>query len=187
MRGIVIDGLHASDAILTSSITGLPGLKVEDVRLSDIRIATVMPGKPEWVANPVPEVPADYPQSRMFGWLPASGLYVRHVRGLSLRDVSFSAPAEEWRPTLVFDDVQDLRGSGLQTTPAINGEPMLHMVDVTGAWLSETKAPQGARALVKLKSSKDILVSGCDLRGGAAIAEGETSGVHGEYNMLKPT
>ena len=184
MRGIVIDGLHASDAILTSSITGLPGMKVEDVRLSDIRIATVMPGKPEWVAHPVPEVPADYPQSRMFGWLPASGLYVRHVQGLSLRDVSFSAPAEEWRPTLVFDDVQDLRCNGLQSTPALNGEPMLQMTDVTGAWLSETKAYQGARALLNLKSSKDILVSGCDLRGSASIAEGDTNAVHAEYNMI---
>ena len=184
MRGIVIDGLHATDAILTSSITGLPGLQVEDVRLSDIRIATVMPGKPEWVGHPVPEVPAEYPQSRMFGWLPASGLYVRHVHGLSMRDVSFSAPAEEWRPTLVFDDVQDLRCSGLQSTAAVKGEPMLQMGDVTGAWVSETKAPQDARALLKLKSSKNILVSGCDLRGSAAVAEGDTDGMHAEYNMI---
>ena len=187
MRGIIIDGLHATDAILTSSITGLPGLHVEDVRLSDVRIATVMPGKPEWVAHPVPEVPADYPQSRMFGWLPASGLYVRHVHGLSLRDVSFSAPADEWRPTLAFDDVRDLRCSGLQSTPTINGEPMVQLGDVNGAWLSETRAPQGVRALLKVKSSKDILVSGCELRGGAAIVEGDANGVHGEYNMLKTT
>ena len=145
-----------------------------------------MPGKPEWVANPVPEVPGDYPQSRMFGWLPASGLYVRHVRGLSMRDVSFSAPVEEWRPTLVFDDVpQDLRCNGLQSTPAVNGEPMVQMGDVTGAWLSETKAPQGARALLKLKSSKEILVSGCDLRGCAAIAEGDVGGAHGRIQRAK--
>jgi predicted acyl esterase len=118
----------------------------------------------------------------MFGWLPASGLYVRHVHGLSMRDVSFSTPVEEWRPTVVFDDVQDLRCSGLQSTPAVNGEPMLQMGDVNGAWLSDTKAPQGARALLKLKSSKDILISGCDLRNCAAVVEGDANGVHGEYN-----
>jgi Glycosyl hydrolases family 28 len=187
MRGIVINGLHATDAILTSSITGLPGMYVEDVRLSDIRIATVLPGKPEWVSHPVPEVAHDYPQSRMFGWLPSSGLFVRHVHGLSMRDVSFSTPVEEWRPTLVFDDVQDLRCSGLQSTSALNGEPMLQMEDVNGAWLSDIKAPQAARALLKLKSSKDVLISGCDLRGCAAIAEGDANGVHGEYNMLRTT
>jgi Glycosyl hydrolases family 28 len=185
MRGIVIDGLHATDAVLTSSITGLPGMYVEDVRLSDVRIATVMPGRPEWVPQPVPEAVADYPQSRMFGWLPASGVYVRHVLGLSLRNVSFSAPVEEWRPTLVFDDVRDLRCNGLHSTPAVQGEPMLQMGDVNGAWLSEIKAPQGARALLKLKSSKDILISGCDLRGCTAIAEGDANGVNGQYNMLE--
>lgn len=184
LRGVVIEGLHATDAILTSSITGLPGMQVEDVRLSDIRIATVMPGKPEWVANPVPEVPGDYPQSRMFGWLPASGLYVRHVHGLSMHNVSFSAPVEEWRPTLLFNDVQDLRCDGLQSTPATRGEPMVQMEDVNGGWFSQTKAPKGARALLKLKSSKDILVSGCDLRGSAAIAEGDVDGMHAEYNMM---
>ncbi|SNT42716.1 Polygalacturonase [Granulicella rosea] len=185
MRGVVIEGLHATDAILTSSITGLPGMHIEDVRLSDIRIATTMPGKPEWVSKPVPEVAPDYPQSRMFGWLPASGLYVRHVHGLSMRDVSFSAPADEWRPTMVFDDVQNLRIDGLQSTSALHGEPMLQMDDVTGAWVSDAKAPQGARALLKSKSSKDLLVTGCDLRGAAAVAEGDASAVHSEYNVMK--
>jgi Glycosyl hydrolases family 28 len=183
LRGIVINGLHATDAVLTSSITGLPDLHVEDVRLSDIRIATVMPGKLEWVAHPVPEVPADYPQSRMFGWLPASGMYVRHVRGLSMRNISFSAPVEEWRPTLLFDDVQDLRCDSLQSTPTAKGEPMVQMEDVNGAWLSQTKAPKGSRALLKLKTSEDVLVSGCDLRGCSAVAEGDSDGVHAEYNM----
>ena len=184
MRGIVIDGLHASDAILTSSITGLPGLPVEDVRLSDIRIATVMPGKPEWVSHPVPEVPDQYPQSRMFGWLPASGFYVRHVHGLSMRNISFSAPADEWRPTMLFNDVQDVQCDGLQSTPVSNGEPMLQLESVTGAWLSGSKAPKGSRALLKTQASKDILVSGCDLRGCAVVAEGDADEVHSEFNMI---
>ena len=59
------------------------------MRLSNIHIETVMPGKKEWLHASVPEVPAAYPQSRMFGWLPASGLYCRHVRGLSLKDITF--------------------------------------------------------------------------------------------------
>ena len=100
LRGVLIDGVQATGAILTSSITGVPGMEVEDVRLSNIHIDTVMPGKREWLAPTVPEVTEAYPESRMFGWLPASGLYCRHVRGLSMRDVSFTAPAEEWRNNL---------------------------------------------------------------------------------------
>ena len=183
MRGVVIDGIHATDATVTSSITGLPGMPIEDVRLSDIRIATVMPGKPEWVAQPVPEVPGDYPQSRMFGWLPSSGLFARHVQGLSLRDVSFSAPADEWRPTLLFDDVQHLRCESLQSTPALKGEPMLALTGVREAWISGAKAPAGSRALLTAKASSDILVTACDLRGSAAAAEGDAGSVRSEQNI----
>jgi hypothetical protein len=32
----------------------------------------------------VPELPADYPECDMFGWLPAYGLYCRHVKNLRL-------------------------------------------------------------------------------------------------------
>ena len=182
MRGIVIEGVHATDTILTSSITGLPGLPVEDIRLSDIRVVTTMPGKPEWVSHPVPEVPGAYPQSRMFGWLPASGIYVRHVRGLSMRNMSFSAPVDEWRPTLIFDDVQDLQCHGLHSTPAGNGECLLSLIDVSNAWLSGATAPKGSRALLHSPSSKDVLISGCDLRGGAVAAEGDGHGVQAENN-----
>ena len=93
LRGVLIDGVHATGAILTSSITGIPGMDVEDdARLANFHVDTVMPGDKAWLKPSVAEVPAGYPESRMFGWLPASGLYCRHVRGLSLRDVTFTSP-----------------------------------------------------------------------------------------------
>ena len=110
-------------------------------------------------------------------------LYVRHVHGLYMRNVSFSAPVEEWRPTVLFDDVQNLRSDSLQSTPTAKGEPMVQMEDVKSAWLSQSKAPKGSRALLKLKSSEDVIVSGCDLRDCSAVAEGDSYGVHAEYNM----
>ncbi len=54
-------------------------MEVKDVRFSNVHIDTVMPGKREWLPPAVPEVEKAYPQSRMFGWLPASGLNCRHV------------------------------------------------------------------------------------------------------------
>jgi Glycosyl hydrolases family 28 len=38
LRGVMIDNVHATGAILTSSITGIPGHSVEDVSLTNIRI-----------------------------------------------------------------------------------------------------------------------------------------------------
>jgi hypothetical protein len=42
----------------------------------------------------------------MFGQLPASVLYVRHVDGLTLINVRLGAVAPDVRPPLVLDDVR---------------------------------------------------------------------------------
>lgn len=189
LRSVLIDGVQATGAILTSSITGIPGMDVEDVRLSNIHIDTVMPGKREWLAPSVPEVAQEYPQSRMFGWLPASGLYCRHVRGLSLRDVTFTAPAQEWRNTLIFDDVRELRLDGFRTTPVSGGVPPLVFTDTRDAWISGSIAPKDSTALAKVEGSQtnNLLITGCDLRGTARLAdittEVNTGAVRGEFNI----
>ena len=41
----------------------------------------------------------------MFGELPAWGLYVRHVDGLTLNNVSLRIKAPDYRPAIVLDDV----------------------------------------------------------------------------------
>ena len=191
LRRVLIDGVQATGAILTSSITGIPGREVEDVRLSDIHIDTVMPGKKEWLRASVPEVPAAYPQSRMFGWLPASGLYCRHVRGLSLRDISFTAPAEEWRNTMIFDNVTQLRVNGFATTPSSGGVPPLVLTDTRNAWITGAAAPDNSSALAKVAGSQtsNMLFTGCDLRGAAKIAEisaeVKAGAVRGDFNTGK--
>ena len=191
LRGVLIEEVHATGAILTSSITGIPGMDVEDVRLSNIHIDTVMPGKKEWLPSSVPEVPAAYPQSRMFGWLPASGLYCRHVRGLSLRDISFTAPPDEWRNTMIFDDVRQLTLDSFRTTPASGGVSPLVLTGTRDGWISGTVAPQNSSALAKIEgnATSNLLFTGCDLREAAKLAEisSEVSpdAVRAEYNVSK--
>ncbi len=190
IRGVLIDEVHATGAILTSSITGIPGMDVEDVRLSNIHIDTVMPGKQDWVHSPVPEVPAAYPQSRMFGWLPASGLYCRHVQGLSLKDITFTAPAEEWRNTVIFDDVRQLTMNGFRTTRANEGGvPPLVLTGTQDVWISGAVAPVRSSALARVEGSQtsNVLITGCDVRGTAKLTdvspEVSAGAVRGEFNI----
>jgi hypothetical protein len=174
LRGITISDVRARSAILTSSIVGLPDMRVEDVRLSNIDIETVMPGKPGWVANPVPEEPARYPESRMFGWLPASGFFCRHVDGLWMRDIRITAPKDEWRPTVRFDDVTNSTVSGFSGTPIAGGEPPFDYRSVRGATIRDAQAPTGSRALMSVdRLTHDVLVTGCALRGAVpAVGDG---------------
>mgnify|MGYP002381304584 CR=1 FL=1 len=103
LRGVSISNVIATGASVTSSITGLPGVPVRDVVLSEIMIrdaggATSPPPDPDELAE-------KYPEATMFGTLPAYGLYVRHADGLTLRGVQVFAEAPDARPPLALKDV----------------------------------------------------------------------------------
>jgi hypothetical protein len=97
-----------------ASITGIPGYPVENVTLENIKV--IYPGRgnnglanmPLSRLNAVPEKVSDYPEFSMFGELPAWGFYVRHVDGLLLKNITLSIAEADYRPALVFDDVQNL-------------------------------------------------------------------------------
>jgi hypothetical protein len=167
LRGVTIENIHASEALLASSITGLKGAEVQDVTLSNIRVDNVLPCRPEWVGRTVPEKENVYPEARMFGMLPASGLYVRHVRGLRLDNVVFSATEGEARPTVTFDDVIGARVSGLSSTPVSGEMPVVQLTHTSDIWISESAAPAGSSKFLGVDGagSSNILLSVNDLRG----------------------
>jgi len=96
------------------SITGVPGHMVENVTLENIEISFPGRGNNGLAVLPlnrlkdVPEVEAEYPEFSMFGELPAWAFYVRHVNGLSMKNITVKAAAKDYRPAFVFDDVANL-------------------------------------------------------------------------------
>ncbi|WP_109486067.1 glycoside hydrolase family 28 protein [Occallatibacter savannae] len=125
IRNVDIDNVQASEALVPSSISGLPGMEIRSVTLSHMSLQDSLRGSSDLVKRPVPEKDTAYPESRMFGMLPASGLYVRHVRDLHLNEVTFTAPSGESRPTLVFDDVVGARLSEIRSSPISGRMPVL--------------------------------------------------------------
>ncbi len=105
LTGVVLRDIDARDARGTASITGVPGHPVGDVRLERVRI-DARGGMPADAAprGPVPEREAEYPAGTMFGPLPASVLYVRHVESLTLDAVALRTLAPDARDELVADD-----------------------------------------------------------------------------------
>jgi hypothetical protein len=71
----------------------------------------------------VPESEKEYPENRMFGWsLPAYGLYVRHVKNLTLDNVQFNLAQPDARPAVWLEDVHNVKGSvtgGGASVPAV--------------------------------------------------------------------
>jgi hypothetical protein len=56
-------------------------------------------------------MPNQYPESNMFGDLPAWAFYLRHVNGVQFRACTASAASPDARKKLVTDDVSGLSGS----------------------------------------------------------------------------
>jgi hypothetical protein len=80
----------------------------------------------------------------MFGAIPAYGFYVRHVKGLEIRDVEVSFVKEDLRPPFVLDDVKDvdLRGVKAQRGPAV---PMFVLKNVEDFSVSQSKGVPDTR------------------------------------------
>jgi hypothetical protein len=124
----MIKNVHAKGAILTSSITGIPGHPVEDVTLSKIRIETEEGGKKEWLARPVSEQEKSYPEARMFGRLPSYGIYRRHVSGLTLDQLHLTTTVPDERPAGHCEDVKELHLDRLDATPSVGDQPLAPVI-----------------------------------------------------------
>ena len=111
MRGPSVNFFHNP---IPSSITGIPEHLVENVVLENIEITC--PGRaskgmayvPLSRLEQVPEKIRNYPEFTMFGELPSWGFYVRHVKGITLKNIMLKLDEHDYRPAFVFDRIKEL-------------------------------------------------------------------------------
>ncbi len=100
--------------VFPSSITGLPNHAVQNVKLENIKITYHTTANrtvnyfPLEAFREITEAEKDYPEFSMFGELPVWGFYVRHVNGLTLKNVRVNMKGKDFRTAYLFDDVNNL-------------------------------------------------------------------------------
>lgn len=104
-RDIYINNVVADDCDSLAGIivTGMEGMPIKNVSLSNIRIQYRGGGKK--VDKPYREQGTNYPEPRWAGPTPAYGLFARHVDGLRLRNVKFELMRPDERPDIILEDV----------------------------------------------------------------------------------
>lgn len=113
LRNVVLSNIVATNAWKTGCpIAGIPGHRIQNVTLRDIRLEFEGGGTKDDAARKIEEREAVYPESSMFGILPAYGLYCRHVEGLRLNNVQLAVTKPDARPALAFEDVEDVLVDG---------------------------------------------------------------------------
>jgi hypothetical protein len=137
------------------SITGIPGMPIENITLQNISLELdggskqmgidknltleeeiPFPQLLEEMEREIPENEKNYPRGEMFGRLPAYGFFVRHVKTIQMDNIRLGFKKVDHRYSVVFDDVTNLevrglRSQGTELTPA-----QIKLTDVTTASIS---------------------------------------------------
>jgi len=165
LRNVLIEGVDATGAIVTSSITGVPGLRPSDISVSNCRIRTVEQGTADWAHRVIPEVAGGYPESWNMGRLPAYGFYVRHADRVRLRNVECIADKPDARPAIVCDDVEDIILAGLELTAPTGAAPLFDLRNTRRAFLTGMRSPAGNSVFAQISgaASTGIVLSGNSL------------------------
>ena len=166
MHDVVISNIIARNGGKTGcSVTGIPGHNIENVTLSNIRI-TFAGGVSEQPAATPAEMEDSYPESTMWGNLPAYGFFVRHASAVRFRDCVFSRAGEDVRPAFVIDDVAGVSIDGLRIPSSGKSEAAIVLSGTRTCSISQVFPDGPVNTFVKVQGvvSSGISVTNSDLR-----------------------
>lgn len=131
LKNVIISNVIAtSHSRMSSTIAGLPGFDIENVVLRDIFVNSVGGGTKEDADRKVPESEKEYPENRMFGWsLPASGLFIRHAKNITIDNFQLSLRQPDLRPMIYLDDVKQLKATNIKQDGVYIDSKLVRMVN----------------------------------------------------------
>jgi polygalacturonase len=108
LKRVLISNIDCFNAPMRgcSVLSGIPGYSIEDVKLSNIYVATAGGATADAAQIELPEKEDAYPEPSMFGQTPASGFYLRHVRNLEMSHVEIANTTPDARPAFHLNDVE---------------------------------------------------------------------------------
>jgi polygalacturonase len=130
LERVVISNVVCSNAASQFGcvISGVPGHEIQDLRLHNIYIQHRGGGTKEQAAITPAEDEPKYPEPNMFGPMPSQGLYLRHVKNVSLSEIEITALVEDARPAIILQNVD---GADLFHIRTPTNAPVLQLYDST--------------------------------------------------------
>jgi polygalacturonase len=108
LRRVLLSNIVSSHAgQLPSLMVGIAGHPIEDVKISDVYLHQQGGAGPAMAAIQPPIKESAYPDPGIYGDLPATGFYLRHVRNLEVSNVEVATEAADARAAFCLQDVED--------------------------------------------------------------------------------
>jgi polygalacturonase len=137
LKRVLISNLECYNAPMrvSSILSGIPGSLIEDVKLSNIYVETAGGAVAEAAQIQVQERENGYPEPSMFGQMPASGFFLRHIRNLEMSHVEIANATPDARPAFHLADVNRVDFFAITAPRAADGAFALHGVkDLRIGW-----------------------------------------------------
>lgn len=113
-----------ADSFSGIQICGLAEKPLDNIRLSNIQINYRGGGTEKEGKKIYKELRTSYPEPMLIGRCPAYGLYVNHVSGLDLSQVTFRTEKEDRRPAIIMNDIRNVYIDHLEA-PKVAGVPLI--------------------------------------------------------------
>jgi polygalacturonase len=106
LRRVVLSNIVSSHAgQLPSLMVGIHEHPIEDIKISDVYLHQQGGGDAAMAGTEPPIKDNAYPEPTMFGQLPATGFYLRHVRNLEVSNVEVATEVADARAAFCLQDV----------------------------------------------------------------------------------
>ncbi|MES2278988.1 MAG: glycosyl hydrolase family 28 protein [Bacteroidota bacterium] len=145
------------------TLNAMDNVFMENITFDNVHITFPGGGTLEQGAvRDVPKLAGEYYQ---IGVPPAYGLYARNVRGLVLHNVSLSTAADDLRPALVFDHVEDGAINGLNLQGNQQAESACRFTDSSDILMTATRLKGAAQIFLQVEGSgnKRLKIDGGDI------------------------
>jgi hypothetical protein len=135
MKRVIMSDIVCSNSVSRLGgggiIAGIPGHPIEDVKIHDVYLEHRGAGTKEMAALNPPEAAEDdpYPDPDMFGDIPASGFFLRHVDNIEFTNVEIAFSQPDVRPVFWMDHVDGADFFHVKT-PKVLSAPVFVLHDV---------------------------------------------------------
>lgn len=135
-------------------ITGVPGHYITNVTLENIEIDLAGGGKEVHARQEVPEAIDKYPEVKTFGpFVPAYGIWARHVQGLKLIDITFKLDSNDLRPAFICEDGKNIEITKWKIPATSGAQAILRLENVEGAIIRDNDVQGQAGAFVRIEGT----------------------------------
>jgi polygalacturonase len=167
IKNVMISNLTAKTySLIPSIISAVPGFYIENVMLRDILIDCKGSRTAQSAHSITPEMEKEYPENRMFGSnVPAYGMFIRHVKNLTLENIQLNLFAPDARPALYMEDAEEIKINNLKAAIPLSKQPVIRLNQIANLLLSGYSPNQKVPLFLSLEGSRthNILLSNNNL------------------------